>query len=240
MQKSTIEEKQFSLFNTFIWMICLVLGIDFVVSLIVGIGFRASGVTDDFTLIFSRPDALAIASVIAAILILPLIEKAAHQTDKLHLLQFLAIHPINKATLGKVLLAGFACYFFDCILAAVLVIDTPQIMLDIKAQTKTSLDMVLLVLVVCIVAPVIEEIIFRGLAYARIIQSRAGIVGAILITSFVFTVLHLHYEFIVLAMVFVFALLIGFVRYKTNNLIYCIALHMQLNILSTIELFGRH
>lgn len=238
MQENSQMEIKFSIFYSLLWMIFLALGIQTILSVFWAIGFDIAGVTnDEMDNVFMRPDVLAITGVISAVLSIPLIKTAAHQTDKIFLLQFLAIRAIDKTVLMKILLFGVGYYFFESTIADVLSIDTPQFMLDVKAQTKTSFDMIMLVLGVCIIAPIVEEVIFRGLAYTRLVQSRAGISGAIIITSLVFTFIHFQYDFNVLCILSVFAFLLGYVRYKTDNLVYCIILHMQLNTFSTIELF---
>lgn len=238
MQENSQMEIKFSIFYSLLWMLFLALGIQTILSVFWAIGFDVAGVTnDEMDNVFMRPDVLAITGVISAVLSIPLIKTAAHQTDKIFLLQFLAIRAIDKTVLIKILLFGIGYYFFESTIADVLSIDTPQFMLDVKAQTKTSFDMIMLVLGVCIIAPIVEEVIFRGLAYTRLVQSRAGISGAIIITSLVFTFIHFQYDFNVLCILSVFAFLLGYVRYKTDNLVYCIILHMQLNTFSTIELF---
>lgn len=191
MQENSQMEIKFSILYSLLWMIFLALGIQTILSVFWAIGFDIAGVTnDEMDNVFMRPDVLAITGVISAVLSIPLIKTAAHQTDKIFLLQFLAIRAIDKTVLMKILLFGVGYYFFESTIAEVLSIDTPQFMLDVKAQTKTSVDMIMLVLGVCIIAPIIEEVIFRGLAYTRLVQSRAGISGAIIITSLVFTFIH--------------------------------------------------
>ena len=238
MKNNDIIENNFSIFNTFLWMLFFAIGIQAILGLIAAVGMGVFGMLDnEAELAFMRPDTIAIIGVISAILSYPLIKKAAHQTGQSFPFEFLAFKSINGTTLIKVLFAGIGYYIFVSAISDFLAIDTPQFMLDVKSQTHTSIDMMMLVLGICIVAPIVEEVIFRGLAYARLAQSRAGVTGAIIITSLVFTAIHVQYDFIVLAILSLFAFLLGYVRYKTDNLIYCIALHLQLNVFSTIELF---
>jgi membrane protease YdiL (CAAX protease family) len=228
-------ENQFSIFNTFLWMLFLTFGIQMLLGFIAAVGFGALDMSGND--LFMRPGTIAITGVIAVILSFPLIKKAALQSGKSFPFKFLGFQSINIITLVKVLVAGIAYYLFESLAGSVLSIDTPQFMFDVKSQTHSILDVMLLVLGICIVAPIAEEVIFRGLAYGRLVKSRAGVTGAIIITSLVFTAIHVQYDFEVLAILSVFAFLLGYVRYKTGNLVYCIALHMQLNAFSTIELF---
>jgi len=238
LAKNADHEKppEFSISGTLFWILFLSVGIQGILGLIVSVGVKALGVPNT-EFVFMRPDIIAITGGIAAIVSFPLIKKAAYQSDNSLLFDFLALKSINETTLTKVLLAGFGYYLFGLVASYVFSIDTPQFMLDVKSQTNSTFDMLMLVLGVCIVAPIIEEIFFRGLAYARLVKSRVGVAGAIMITSLVFTVIHTQYDFTVLMILFLLAFLLGYVRYKTSNIFYCIALHMQINILSTIELF---
>jgi len=237
IKDNPITETKFSIFSTILWMLFLALGIQIILGIIIVVGFGIVGVpNDEIELVFIRPDTIAITGLIAAIMSVPLIKTAARQSGKSFPFDFLAFQPINITTLVKVLLAGIGYYAFSALTSYVLSIDTPQFMLDVKSQTHSIYDIFMLVLGICIVAPIVEEVIFRGLAYARFATSRIGVTGAIIVTSLFFAIIHVQYDFIVLAILSPFAFLLGYVRYKTGNLIYCIALHMQLNILSTIEL----
>lgn len=238
MKERYIIENKFSAFNTFLWMLFLTFGIQFILGLIAAFGINILGISSsENELILTRPDIIAIIGLIAAIISFPLIKKAAYQSSKSFPFEFLAFRPVHRTTLAKVFLAGIGFYIFESLASYGLSIDTPQFMLDVKSQTHSTFDMLMLVLGICIVAPITEEVIFRGLAYARLVQSRVGVTGAVIITSLIFTAIHTQYDFIVLIILSLFSLLLAYVRYKTGNLVYCIVLHMQLNILSTIKLF---
>jgi CAAX protease family protein len=238
MQESTINTQTFSIFGTFLWMLFLAIGIQALLGFAVAFGMGVAGFpVDDIELLFNRPDLMAATGLIAAFLSYPLVKKAAYQSGAPFPFEFLALKAINKETLVKVLLIGFGYYAFATLTSYLLAIEVPEFMLELKSHTNTGFDLLMLVIAICIVAPIVEEVIFRGLAYTRLVNSRAGVTGAIIITSLVFTAIHIQYDFMILAILSVFAFLVGYVRYKTDNLVYCIALHMQLNMMSTIELF---
>lgn len=238
MDTSYRVPEQFSIFGTFIWMIFLSIGIQAIFGTFAAFSAMALGVEDSqIELLLMRPDLLAAVSVAAALCAFPLLKKAAYASNRPFPFEFLALKKIQGATLGKVMLAGLAYYALANITSVLLSIEMPGFMLDMKSQVDSGLDLALLVFCVCILAPVVEEVIFRGLAFARLSQSRVGVRGAIIITSLVFTLIHTQYDVMVLAVLSALAFLLGYVRYKTGNLIYCIALHAQINTLSTIELF---
>jgi membrane protease YdiL (CAAX protease family) len=238
MKENSHSERNFSIFGSFFWMLFLASGIQAIFAFIVTVWIGNLNMpSNEVELIFMRPDVIAIFGILAAILTFLLIKKAAHQSGMPFPFEFLAFQSVNKTTLAKVFLVGVGYYIFASLTIYMLSLDTPKFMLDVKSQTHTAFDILMLVLGICIVAPITEEVIFRGLAYTRLVQSRVGVAGAIVITSLVFTAIHSQYDFIDLAILSLFAFLLAYVRYKTRNLVYCIALHMQLNIMSTIELF---
>ncbi|WNC71761.1 CPBP family intramembrane glutamic endopeptidase [Thalassotalea psychrophila] len=91
---------------------------------------------------------------------------------------------------------------------------------------------------VCIIAPIFEELVFRGFIFSKIERTRLRKSGAVVVTAVIFTMIHTQYENIILADLFVLSLLLSFVRLKTNNLKYCIAIHMLNNMVSALFLFG--
>lgn len=238
----TVTGDTFSILNTFLWMLFLTFGIQGIVGIIaaftLNIKFKIAGdATQDIDLVLLQPSLIVMTMVVSALLLFPLIKMAAHQSNRPFPFQFLSFKPLNKSVLIKVLLLGFGYYLFEWTVVYVFAIDTPQFMLDVKSQTHSIFDGLMLVIGICIIAPITEEIIFRGLAYGRLVQTKVGVTGAIIITSVIFTVIHIQYDLTTLAILSMFAFLLGYVRYKTENVIYCIALHMQINLLATIELF---
>lgn len=221
------------------WMLFLAIGIQLILGLIVAVFCGVFGInSDEIEPLFMRPDVKAIIGGVIAILAMPLIKIASHIKDEFFPVKFLCLQWPDKVTLVRILLIGLAYYIVSTLSTNALSIDTPQYMLDVKSQTNTLYDMVMLVIGVCILAPIFEEIIFRGLGYSRLVQSRLGVTGTIIVTSLIFTFIHTQYDFIIILALLPFAVLLGYVRYKTGNLIYCIVLHMQINVFSTIELFA--
>ncbi|PQJ53313.1 CPBP family intramembrane glutamic endopeptidase [Psychrosphaera saromensis] len=111
-------------------------------------------------------------------------------------------------------------------------------MLDVKSQVSTNWDLILLVIAVCIIAPIVEEVIFRGVIFSRLQNSRVGSPDAIVYTSIFFCILHVHYELIIMRYTLLIGVMLGFISLKTSNIWYCIILHMMVNVFSTIELFA--
>lgn len=103
--------------------------------------------------------------------------------------------------------------------------DVSQRANDIVA-TAPGAWIVVLVFVVVIGAPVIEEIVYRGCLQTNLVSTAGATVGVVL-TSVIFALIHLSpVEFPGL---FVFALLLGFARQKTGTLGVPIVTHFAFN-----------
>ena len=86
-------------------------------------------------------------------------------------------------------------------------------------------------------APIFEELVFRGFIFARLQRSVLGKSGALILTSLIFTLIHSQYQGIELFALFTFAILLGLIRIKTNNIKYCILIHALNNTLSLMALY---
>lgn len=83
-------------------------------------------------------------------------------------------------------------------------------------------------------APAFEEIFVRGFLFAGFLQSRLGAVGAVVITAFVWAILHLQYGFYEIVTIFIFGVILGLVRYKTRSLWGPIMTHASYNFLALL------
>ena len=238
MTTATIEKQTFSILGTFFWMLGLAFGIQFLITLFLGIGMGFSDMeSESIDKALESQALLGAVSLAAAALTLPLFKVAAYQSEKGFPYQFIGVKPIQRSVLLKVLAAGLVFWGIESLAIEFLDIAEPQSMLDIKAQTHNALDLIMVIIAIAIVAPIIEELIFRGIAYTRFVKSRAGVTGAIVITSLLFGVLHFQYEVTIMAIITIWALFLGYVRYKTDNIVYCIALHMLSNTIAIINLY---
>tara|TARA_Y100001970_G_scaffold208295_1_gene253817 strand:+ start:2721 stop:3584 length:864 start_codon:yes stop_codon:yes gene_type:complete len=98
--------------------------------------------------------------------------------------------------------------------------------------SKTIIEMlnnnlILVFFLACIVAPVCEEIIFRGFVY-KLVKSRYTIKHAIIINSILFGIIHFDPSAIVPATILGISLSI--IRHKTENVICTIIMHSLHNI----------
>lgn len=80
--------------------------------------------------------------------------------------------------------------------------------------------------VVAVVAPVVEELTYRGLGYA-VVRDAAGPAAAIIVTGIAFGLA--HGLVIALPILSLFGFLLGYVRYRTGSVYPCIVLHGVFN-----------
>ncbi len=83
-----------------------------------------------------------------------------------------------------------------------------------------------LALVVVLLAPIMEEAIFRGYLHKAWRKTRLGVTGTVLLTSFLFTVVHAgQYQVSVLLQLWLLALILGWSREQSGSLVTPWALH---------------
>jgi membrane protease YdiL (CAAX protease family) len=99
---------------------------------------------------------------------------------------------------------------------------------------KTAYFPPLLWLAFIILAPLYEEILFRGFMFKGIEHSRLGPIGALLITSLAWSMLHIQYDILIIGTIFIGGLLLGWARIKTNSIYVPITMHVLENLLATI------
>ena len=90
----------------------------------------------------------------------------------------------------------------------------------------------LLIVVIVVVAPIYEELVFRGLIWSAIAEQferRRGLIIASVISSVLFAVIHTQYELFEMSAIFILALLFCYVRIKSNSLLLPILLHILNN-----------
>lgn len=171
----------------------------------------------------------------------------------IYILQFLLLIPILvfaahfpgqpwTHTLGLRSFDGAALRYWLAILLAFLCIEylLNQI-IDIDPgefiKVVSGSKHLLLSLVVVLLAPVLEELVFRGYLFQAWRNTRLGLSGTLLLTSAIFTSLHMgQYNAIILAMLFVLSIVLGLAREKTDSVWVPVILHSVNNLASVITI----
>ena len=87
---------------------------------------------------------------------------------------------------------------------------------------------------VVVVAPIIEEFLFRGFLYSQLRRSFLRDWGAMAVSSLVWTAIHFQYEVGILFFLFLFGLFLGYFRIKYNSLLIPVGLHALNNLIAFI------
>ena len=88
-----------------------------------------------------------------------------------------------------------------------------------------------------LLAPVLEEIIFRAAGFRLLRHTRAGLSGTLLVTSLLFMLIHVQqYSWALLMLMFCFGVLLGLAREKTGSLLVPLILHALNNFCSALAI----
>ncbi len=139
----------------------------------------------------------------------------------------LRINPISAKTLqsSAVFSVGVIIIFdtFDRILHQL--VPAPDYIIDLGniMQPESTLGFIFLFLAVVIMAPVGEEIVFRGFLQKFLEEHWKDITRAVLITSLFFAMIHFNPFWTV--QIYLLGVILGFLAWKTNSIIPSIVLH---------------
>jgi CAAX protease family protein len=111
----------------------------------------------------------------------------------------------------------------------------PGFMGEVLKSASADGALWLLVIAFCVAAPVTEELFARGFLYRGWSESFLGPVGAIILSSLVWTSLHLQYDWFFLGEVFSIGLLFGYMRYRSHSTWLTIVLHGLNNLAATLQ-----
>jgi len=106
----------------------------------------------------------------------------------------------------------------------------PSFMTDAYKSARSSNSLVLFFAAVVIVAPISEEVAFRGFLFRGLSASWLGISGALIATSAAWTAMHVQYEAFTMTQIFLIGLLLGWIRWASGSTLLTILLHMLANL----------
>ena len=111
---------------------------------------------------------------------------------------------------------------------------TPGFMTDLLKSGRDKGGALLLLFAFSVAAPMSEEVLARGFLYRGWSASFLRVPGAIVLSSLVWTVVHLQYDLYFLAEVFSIGLWFGYMRSRANSLWLTIALHALNNLTAVV------
>ncbi|NQZ20686.1 MAG: CPBP family intramembrane metalloprotease [Colwellia sp.] len=218
-----------------------------IISLIVGAGIEAvsSGVTAENAQAFGETfglelaldgDFTAINYLITALCLSPLVFHFAGRRKVTTAAAYLGFSKLpSKANFITFNLAILGYFIFSYFASTALGIETPQIMIDMYSTTDY---LFLLFIAVVIAAPIFEELVFRGFMFKGLKNSPLGVIGTLIITSVLFTLIHAgQYDLTVLAILFPLAVILGLARQRSGGIYLPIYLHFANNLYSSVSLY---
>lgn len=115
-----------------------------------------------------------------------------------------------------------------------------QSVASITEETTTALDAIVVILMVGVAAPVVEELLFRGMLLSRLVRSmRTG--WAVVVQAAVFAGIHLLDPNAIAALpgLFIIGLVLGYAAIRSRNLSLPILIHSGVNLTAAVLLiFG--
>jgi membrane protease YdiL (CAAX protease family) len=175
---------------------------------------------------------ISIATIVSAIICVGFIILVIKIRKDATIAHYLGLKPLG----WKTILVLLAISIGFIMLASVVgnyagVSDTSDFQLDMY---RTSVWPSLLWIAVVLFAPVFEEVLFRGFLFEGFRHSRIGVIGAIILTTLPWALLHVQYELFHIGTIFVLGIIYGFVRYKTESLWSTLFMHTFNNLAAMI------
>jgi len=168
-------------------------------------------------------------TVVGSLLILAIIKIKRGATIK----HYLALNPVPAREVLKwfgglvviIVLADLAMYLLGRPII-------PEFM--VKAYSSAD-SLWMLWLAIIIGAPLFEELFFRGFLMQGLQHSFLKPVGAIIVTTALWAVIHHQYDIYGIIIVFILGLVLGYARIKSGSLILPITMHLFVNAVATVQ-----
>lgn len=176
---------------------------------------------------------VGLASVVCTLLLLAIIKLKSGTVIK----EYLALHVISFKEALKWLGIGLLYLFFVQVFFSVI----PHyfgIEVDVgntTAEYNSADNLLLYYLTIVVLAPLFEEVLFRGFLFKSFMSTFLGKNGTIVITAVLFAIIHAQYDWIVMLNVLSVGLLFGYARAKSGSLLPPLIIHFMFNLLATIQ-----
>jgi len=144
----------------------------------------------------------------------------------------LGIHGVSPRVAGLAIGAVLVYVAAAQVLGYALGWDGSTFMVD--AYT-TAAFLPLLWIALVALAPLFEEIFFRGFLLEGLRTSRLGPFGAVVLTSFAWACAHIQYDAYYIGVIFGGGLLLGTVKLRTGSTLLAIAMHALWNVIAMLE-----
>jgi membrane protease YdiL (CAAX protease family) len=106
---------------------------------------------------------------------------------------------------------------------------------DIYQAAKSASLLPLFLIAITVFIPITEESLFRGFLFRGWLTSPRYAWHVIVLTAGIFAVIHVQYDWFLIAQVFAFGLLFGWIRWASGSTLLTIVLHGLVNLEGIIE-----
>jgi membrane protease YdiL (CAAX protease family) len=123
-----------------------------------------------------------------------------------------------------------------------LLIKEPVVPTSVASWFSSPLGAAAMVACLITIVPLTEEAYFRGVLYAAV-SRRAGVAAAIVVTSFLFAVVHFGtygVHWVIAFQAFVIGLTLGILRLRAGSIWPCIVAHATFNLVASVEAVVGH
>lgn len=174
-------------------------------------------------------------AIILTLFVVVLITIMFIKFKKADIKEYLALKPFN----GKMLLGCIVIFLIvDTIANMIGKQFDPHPMDYMKPLFESAHPLWFWMLALIVVAPVYEEIIFRGFLFTGLASSRLGIWGASVISSLLFAIIHYQYMSVEIVLTVIIAMILSFSRVVSGSLLVPMILHVIANTLATMDYYG--
>ncbi|MHC4927444.1 MAG: lysostaphin resistance A-like protein, partial [Planctomycetota bacterium] len=131
---------------------------------------------------------------------------------------------------------GILAVYLICSDTLTVLIGRPVVPETMVTTYQTSVFPPLLFFAIIICAPLAEEIFYRGFMFEGLQATRLGPVGATIITSLLWAVVHMQYDWYGITSIFFGGLILGAARVKTRSVLLPMLMHAVQNLIASGEL----
>lgn len=140
---------------------------------------------------------------------------------------------INRKALGTLVLAGIGCYSLALLIASVIAAVSPAAIDNFNSMmgSVTGGNAFLSFITVVILAPIAEEVIFRGIIFRKLLKTNTAAV-AIVAQALLFA--FYHFNIVQGIYVLPIALVLGYTAYKFQSVLPGMLIHAVNNLMPTL------
>ena len=144
--------------------------------------------------------------------------------------EYLALNLPSRAELLRGLAISLAFLLAWDLLSYLTGHAPPAFVIDSYRMARDAGLLWLLLVGFCIAAPITEEFTVRGFLFRGWSQSFLGPIGAIVVSSAIWAIVHLQYDWYFVCEVFCVGLIFGYLRYRSHSTWLTVATHAFFNL----------